>query len=113
MIDHPKDFVFLSGFFSQFLENFFKQRLFNQVYELLAVTSDRKCTQELARMIGYIYNCLKFRNHVFNFLEYLQKEKSVDAMLSTDALRHLVTLTVSASPDTVEFYVLALISVVK
>ena len=113
LIDHPKDSLFISGFFAQFLDNFLKQRLFHQVYELLSVTTDKHCIIEIARFIAYMYNCLKFRNHLFSFVEYLEKERTADVLLSPEALRHLVTLTVNASPDTVEFYTLALISIVK
>ena len=113
MLDHPKDLIFVSNFFGQFYQAYAREGLFGQTISLLYTTTDAESLLEVARAVSYLYNSLKFKNHVFNFKELLEKEKLMSALLEQDAIKALVGLTLNAPEALLELCVICLTSIVK
>lgn len=112
-IDHPKDFVFLSAYFSRFFENYVRANLFPQTVNLLMTTTDKDCMVETVKIFCYMYNALKFKNHIFNFRALLEKEKVAHYLLSKEMLRDIATLAARTEDEIFQACVLILVNVVK
>lgn len=112
-IDHPKDFVFLSGYFSQFFTNYIRANLFPQTINLLMSTTDKECMIEVSKIFVYMYNAFKFKNHIFNFRAMAEKEKISALLLSKDMIRDIASLASRTEDEIFQAFVLMLVNIVK
>ena len=113
LVDHPKDFVFISDFASKFFTSYAKNDLFPQTFNLLQSTTNPECMLEVAKILERMYNSLKFSNHIFNFREFLEKEKVISLFFSQDSLKGLLDITCKTSNQLFEVFVLILVNIVK
>lgn len=112
-IDHPKDLIYLSSYFSKFFENYFRANLFPQTLNLLSSTTDKDCMLEVTKAFCYFYNALKFRNHVFDFRTLLIKEKVIGQLLGKEMVRDIASLASRTEEEIMQACVIMLINVVK
>lgn len=112
-IDHPKDFVFLSSYFSQFFENYTRANLFPQTINLMMSTTDKECMIEVTKVFVYLYNAFKFKNHIFNFRSMAEKEKISPLLLSKDMVRDITTLASRTEDEIFQACILMLVNIVK
>lgn len=112
-IDHPKDFVFLSAYFMQFFEKYFRANLFPQTLNLLSSTTDQECMLEVTKAFCYLYNALKFKNHVFNFKALLDKEKVSHQLLGREMVRDIASLASRTDGQVQQACLIMLVNIVK
>jgi len=113
LLDHPKDFVFISGFFKSFYESYAKNQLFHQTFNLLKSTTEPECMLEVGKILFHMYNSLKICNHNFNFRTLLDRERLNDLFLGENTIKELLDITTKTSNQLFEVFVLILVSIVK
>lgn len=112
-IDHPKDLVFLSAYFSRFFENYFRASLFPQTLNLLASTTEKDCMLEVTTAFCYLYNALKFKNHVFHFQAMLEREKVAPQLLGKEMVRDIASLASRTEDQVHQTCTIMLVNIVK
>lgn len=113
-LEHPKDLVFMSGFFKNFFVQFAQLDLFRQIPHLLSTTSEENCMIEVVKILAYIYNSLKFRNHIFNFRDLLEQQSMRELVLNKANIADLASLAgTTGNAMLLILYLLCLNSIVK
>ena len=112
-VEHPKDFIAVSGLLGESMEAFMKEGLLHQTFRLLEITTDENCLFEVWKIIYYLFNMLKFKNEKFDFRKVLLRQNCNELLLSKDTLSGLCLLALGTPNSNILTLVLILVNLVK